>query len=50
VRVHIHLDQDVVDRVDEIAGDRGRSAFIEEAARNELERRRRWDLIWSGVV
>jgi metal-responsive CopG/Arc/MetJ family transcriptional regulator len=49
MRVHIYLDEDVVDEVDRLAGDRGRSSFIEEAVRNELERRRRWDLIWSAV-
>ena len=49
MRVHIYLDEDIVEQLDEVAGDRGRSAFIEEAVRNELERRRRWDLIWSAV-
>ena len=49
MRVHIYLDEETVDRVDEVAGDRGRSAFIEEAVRNELDRRRRWELMWSAV-
>lgn len=49
MRVHIYLDDDVVDRVDQVAGERGRSAFIEHAIREELERRRRWELMWSAV-
>jgi hypothetical protein len=38
-----------VAKLDEIAGDRGRSAFIEAALPLELDSRRRWDLLWSAV-
>lgn len=49
MRVHIYLDDDLVEQLDEVVGDRGRSAFIEDAVRKELDRRRRWDLMWSAV-
>jgi metal-responsive CopG/Arc/MetJ family transcriptional regulator len=49
MRVHIYLDDELVQQLDEVAGDRGRSAFIEDAVRRELDRRRRWALMWSAV-
>ena len=49
MRVHISLDEDVVEEVDEIAGERGRSSYIQEAVRERLERDRRWRKIWSAV-
>lgn len=49
MRVHIYLDDDLVEQLDEVAGERGRSSFVEDAVRKELERRRRWDLMWSAV-
>jgi predicted transcriptional regulator len=45
MRVHIYLDDDLVQQLDEMAGDRGRSAYIEEAVRQRLDRERRWRLM-----
>ena len=49
MRVHIYLDDDLLEQLDEVAGDRGRSGFIEDAVRKELDSRRRWALMWSAV-
>jgi metal-responsive CopG/Arc/MetJ family transcriptional regulator len=37
-RAHVVLADDVLDAVDEIAGERGRSRFLEQAAREKLAR------------
>lgn len=37
-RTHVVLDDDVLAAVDEVAGERGRSAFLETAAREKLAR------------
>lgn len=37
-RTHVILDDGVLAAIDEIAGERGRSAFLEGAAREKLER------------
>jgi predicted transcriptional regulator len=37
-RTHVVLDDDVLRAVDEVAGERGRSRFLEEAAREKLAR------------
>jgi len=42
LRVHILLDEDLVRELDELAGERGRSSYVEEAIRERLERERRW--------
>ncbi len=39
-RTHIMIPNELVDEIDELVGKRGRSAFITEAARTELDRRR----------
>ena len=49
MRVHISLDEDVVEEVDEIAGERGRSSYIQEAVCERLDRDRRWRKIRSAV-
>jgi predicted transcriptional regulator len=49
MRVHVILDDDLVAELDELAGDRGRSAFIQTAVRERVERERRWRLIRSAV-
>lgn len=49
VRVHVYLDDALVQALDAEVGARERSAFIEEAVRKELDNRRRWRLIWSAV-
>lgn len=49
MRLHITLDEETVRAIDEIAGERGRSAFIREAVTQEAERRRKMKLFWSAV-
>jgi hypothetical protein len=49
MRVHITLDEELVDQIDHVAGPRRRSTYITEAVRRALEADRRWELIWSGV-
>lgn len=49
MRLHVHLDDDLVRELDAVVGARERSRFIQDAVRKELESRRRWDLIWSAV-
>lgn len=44
VRTHVLLPEDVIEEIDHIAGERGRSRFLTEAAQRELNRRRRVDL------
>jgi len=39
--MHINLDDELVAKIDEIAGPRGRSKLIREAIENEVEGRRR---------
>jgi len=48
MRLHLYLDDDLVERLDREVGARGRSAFVEECLRVELDRRRRWRSIWSA--
>lgn len=49
MRVHISLDEELVREIDELTGPRGRSAFIEEAVRERVERERRWRKIESAI-
>jgi Arc/MetJ family transcription regulator len=44
-RVHVHLDDDLLDALDRQVGPRERSSFIEDLVRRELDQRRRWELI-----
>jgi metal-responsive CopG/Arc/MetJ family transcriptional regulator len=37
-RTHVILDDEVIEAIDELVGQRGRSRFLEEAAREKLER------------
>jgi hypothetical protein len=37
-RTHVVLDDDIISAIDQIVGQRGRSHFLEEAAREKLER------------
>lgn len=37
-RTHVILDDDVIDAIDQLVGQRGRSRFLEEAARERLQR------------
>ena len=45
MRMHIDLDPELVKRIDETAGERGRSRFVREAILLELDRRSRSDSI-----
>ena len=45
MRLHIHIDDALIARVDEISGPRARSEFVRTAIRAALENHRRWDLI-----
>jgi predicted transcriptional regulator len=45
MRVHISLDDELVRQIDELVGPRGRSPFIAEAVRDEVDVRRRWERI-----
>lgn len=49
MRLHITLPEDTVRAVDDVAGKRGRSAFIREAVTKEAERQRKMKLFWSAV-
>ncbi len=49
MRLHITLPEETVREIDEVAGERGRSAFIREAVSKEAERRRKMKLFWSAV-
>ncbi len=49
MRVHISLDAELVDELDELVGPRGRSPFIAEAIRRAVHQERRWRLIRSAI-
>ncbi len=49
MRLHITLPEDTVRAIDDVAGQRGRSAFIREAVTKEAERERKMKLFWSAV-
>jgi hypothetical protein len=42
IRLHINLDEELVEQIDELAGARGRSAFIRETLAKEVEEKRAW--------
>jgi len=48
MRMHIDLDDDLVARIDRVAGPRGRSRFVRRAIETALDRRQRWELIASA--
>jgi metal-responsive CopG/Arc/MetJ family transcriptional regulator len=49
MRVHINLEEELVEELDRRAGARGRSAYIASTLRRALEDERRWDQIASAV-
>jgi metal-responsive CopG/Arc/MetJ family transcriptional regulator len=49
MRLHIHLDDDLVAELDRRAGRGRRSAFISDAVKRALEEERRWELIESAI-
>ena len=48
MRVHIDLDEDLIKKVDELAGPRGRSAFVRTAIENALIQQTRLKLLESA--
>lgn len=49
MRLHISMDDDLVEQLDQRVGSRRRSAFIGETVRRALEDERRWDDIEAGL-
>lgn len=49
VRVHVYIDDELVSELDEKVGERGRSAYIEEAVRARMDRERRGDALLRGI-
>jgi metal-responsive CopG/Arc/MetJ family transcriptional regulator len=49
MRLHISLEDDLVERLDKRVGRRHRSAFIAETLRDALEDERRWEDIEAGL-
>jgi len=50
MRLHISLEDDLVEALDQRVGRRGRSAFISEAVRQSLEEERRWAAIEAALA
>jgi hypothetical protein len=48
-RIHVLFDDDVLEAIDDKVGQRGRSRFLEEAAREKLERDELEDAIRKGT-
>jgi hypothetical protein len=49
MRVHISLEEELVEEIDRRVGPRGRSSYIAEAVARRLDQDRRWEKIWSVV-
>ena len=49
MRVHIELDDSLVARIDQVAGLRQRSRFVEEAVRSALDQQERWEPIAAAA-
>lgn len=49
MRMHIELDDGLVSRVDELAGPRGRSAFVRSAVERAVHQELRWSDIESAA-
>jgi metal-responsive CopG/Arc/MetJ family transcriptional regulator len=45
MRLHVYLDDELVAELDRVAGQRGRSSYIEQAVRQKLDEQRRWEKI-----
>ncbi|MBA3338835.1 MAG: type II toxin-antitoxin system VapB family antitoxin [Geodermatophilaceae bacterium] len=43
MRMHIELDDQLVAEIDELAGQRGRSAFVRNAIERAIQAQRRWE-------
>lgn len=48
MRLHIELEDELVDEVDDVAGHRGRTRFIREAIKDALVHRKQRELIRSA--
>ncbi len=48
MRMHIEMDEDLVQRIDGVAGKRHRSEFVRQAVASALERRARAGLVRSA--
>ena len=48
MRVHIYLDDDLVEAIDEHVGPRERSSYIADAVKKQLDSDRRWRKIESA--
>lgn len=49
MRLHISLEDDLIEQLDQRVGKRRRSAFISETVRHALDDERRWDDIEAGL-
>lgn len=49
MRMHIELDDDLVTKVDALAGRRGRSAFVRRAIESAVEQEVRWARLESAA-
>jgi hypothetical protein len=49
MRMHIMVDDDLVERIDKIAGERGRSGWIVRVISTALDNEERWALIESAI-
>jgi hypothetical protein len=49
MRVHLSLEDSLVEEIDQRVGPRQRSSYIAEAVAQRLDRERRWAKIWSAV-
>ncbi|HSJ50241.1 MAG TPA: hypothetical protein VLA90_03005 [Actinomycetota bacterium] len=49
MRVHVHLDEELVQELDRRVGPRKRSAYIADAVRKQMESDRRWEKMRSAI-
>ncbi|HEV3231952.1 MAG TPA: hypothetical protein VG245_06845 [Candidatus Dormibacteraeota bacterium] len=47
-RIHVNLDDTLLRRLDGIVGVRGRTAYLDQAIREKLDRERRWEGIMAA--
>lgn len=48
MRMHIELDDELIDRIDDIAGPRGRSGFVRQALEAAVTQEERWRALESA--
>jgi hypothetical protein len=49
MRVHVILEEDLVNELDSLVGPRRRSSFIADAVRKAVDQERRWRLMRSAI-